>query len=711
MQPHPGAPAPPPATVGYHVDPSELRHPYELHVLAATWVVALIGVVLLGIMVPYGNYILIALGTSVALNFLSTFRAIGSQLRVGPEQFPEVDAAAREAAARLAMEPLRVYIYQSPHLESRTVWTITGYYVSLSSALVEALDTRELQCIIGQRFGEAKLGAGPMRLITGEGTDPVFNELDSAQLGGTFGNLLAQLSFSLSMPGRALFSFWSRLRGHANRRAGLVAVQDIRVCLTAIVKEMVGPRLYPYMNLPALVEQAQDMERRFASALIEAAGGMNEAMYVNQIRELLRWYKSPQYQQIAARQGKLGTGTLSHASSGTGSLFGAVAHQAQASKGLFSHDWDRLPPPQPVPQGYKLYAHEFRHPHEWATLLGSWAAGIVAIVLLNAVMPMAMWVGLALIPTYLGYYFRQMSSLGLMVRVTPQQFPGLYHLLSEAAARLDMEMPPTYIKQDPAHNAYAAWVWPFPRYVVVHTGMIEHVTPKELQCDIGHEYGHLKLAHTPLSLFFHIGPARAVPVLLKWVAPLLKFWFSWWKRSAEISADRAGLIACQDIRAAMGDTLKMATGGQGTWDQLNIPALVDQLAELDRKTPLHLQHLAQSVLERSHPFVIFRARELARFYKSPQFQQIVSRMGRAQTGTLHYAAGGTQALLQGVAHQMQEEKDARLAARAPAPAPAPAATPVPAPAPAAPEFFNCPGCGGANRPGAKFCGHCGHRYT
>lgn len=677
---------PPPQYGGYHLSAAELRHPHDLPILIATWVIALAGALLLGIFVAYGYIVLLAWGAAVMLNFFSTFRVLGSAVRVSPQQYPDVFQLAQEAAARLGTSPVPVYIYQSPYLHHSTRWMVTHYFIMLSSGLVDALDPRELQFVIGQRMGAAKLGAGPMHLIASQAVLPTVTAKGGERDGG-----LESISMLLGIPGRALFSYWLRLRAHSYRRAGLVACQDIRSALTAIVKEMVGPELFPYMNLPALVEQSAELDRQFAARLAEAVGGLQDAMHVNQIRELLRWYRSPQYQQIAARQGKLGTGTLGYAPGGTGYLFGAVAHQAQVRKGWYAAEWDQVPPPQPPPPGYSLRAGEIRHPQEWLTMLVSWLGGLGVFVALGLVHSIFFAFLAAMVPLYFVFYFELVRNLGTMVRVTPQQFPGLYHTLYEAAARLDMPMPPTYIKQDPIVNAYAAWVWPLPRFVVVHTGLLENYSPREVQYVVGHEYGHLKCAHTPFSLFFKVTAANLLGGLLGPVAFLMKFWMAWWSRAAETSADRAGLVCTHDIRVTVAGIIKLESGGKGTWQQLNIPALLAQLERLDRE-PLH--QLAQSVLEKDHPLALYRVRDAIRFYKSPQYQAILQKSGRPQTGTLQYAAGGTGMLMRAVADQVQAVKDAKP--RSPAPAPAPV-----------PEARTCPRCGGANRAAARFCGHCG----
>jgi Zn-dependent protease with chaperone function len=71
-----------------------------------------------------------------------------------------------------------------------------------------------------------------------------------------------------------------------------------------------------------------------------------------------------------------------------------------------------------------------------------------------------------------------------------------------------------------------------------------------------------------------------------------------WYRSSELTADRAGLLASGDLRAALSIDLKFASGwrpGIRSRTQLDLPAFVEQarrLAETENSRRLHARQPA-----------------------------------------------------------------------------------------------------------------------
>jgi Zn-dependent protease with chaperone function len=55
-----------------------------------------------------------------------------------------------------------------------------------------------------------------------------------------------------------------------------------------------------------------------------------------------------------------------------------------------------------------------------------------------------------------------------------------------------MEQPDLYVRQSPTPNAYTLAINGKRPFIVVHTSLIELLTPAELQAVLAHELGHLK---------------------------------------------------------------------------------------------------------------------------------------------------------------------------------------------------------------------------
>jgi Zn-dependent protease with chaperone function len=214
---------------------------------------------------------------------------------------------------------------------------------------------------------------------------------------------------------------------------------------------------------------------------------------------------------------------------------------------------------------------------------------------------------------------------GTAVRVDHRQFARVHRLFAEASAALDVrDLPPVYVYSDPYPRAMAIGVdKPF---IVVNSGMLQLMDDDELRFVLGHELGHvlsghalyttmllqlLRLSNTLAWLPFGALGLRAV------IAALYE-----WARKAELSSDRAGLLATQDPAAALRVHMKIASGGQ--IDDLDITAFRAQGDEYLASPDVRDSVLKLLLLENStHPFAVVRAAELQRWVDDGSYTRIL----------------------------------------------------------------------------------------
>jgi Peptidase family M48 len=67
------------------------------------------------------------------------------------------------------------------------------------------------------------------------------------------------------------------------------------------------------------------------------------------------------------------------------------------------------------------------------------------------------------------------------VLVGPDQLSSLHNLLAEAATTLHMEAPDLYVRQHPVPNAYTLAYSGRKPFIVIHTALLELLTPAEIQ--------------------------------------------------------------------------------------------------------------------------------------------------------------------------------------------------------------------------------------
>lgn len=211
------------------------------------------------------------------------------------------------------------------------------------------------------------------------------------------------------------------------------------------------------------------------------------------------------------------------------------------------------------------------------------------------------------------------------VRVGPRQRPKLDALYTEVLATMDWPTrPELFVSQTPFANAMAVgFENPF---IVVNTGAIGLLTPEEQRVILGHELGHIMSGHATYTtlalLILNIGFSN-IPGLGLIALPVQLALLEWY-RKAELSADRAGLLATQDPTASMRLFLKFA-GGTSSDDEMSLDEFLIQAQEYETGgTALDSVFKALNVAFRTHPFNTVRAGELQRWVQSGAYERILS---------------------------------------------------------------------------------------
>ncbi|PSP18352.1 MAG: peptidase M48 [Cyanobacteria bacterium QS_8_64_29] len=225
-----------------------------------------------------------------------------------------------------------------------------------------------------------------------------------------------------------------------------------------------------------------------------------------------------------------------------------------------------------------------------------------------------------------------LNNIAASVRVGEQQLPQLHRSLQQACQTLDLEPPELYVHQHPAPNAYTFAMRGRQRFMVLHTSLLEMLTPQETQAVMAHELGHLKCEHgvfLTLANLVVLG-ADLLPSWGVFLAQSLRSQMLAWLRCAELSCDRAALLGTQDARALMSALMKLAGGSPSIAPQLNLDAFIEQARAYDAIGETQLGEMLKSAQaeERTHPVLVLRAREIDRWARSQHYQAL---LGRHQT--------------------------------------------------------------------------------
>ena len=225
--------------------------------------------------------------------------------------------------------------------------------------------------------------------------------------------------------------------------------------------------------------------------------------------------------------------------------------------------------------------------------------------------------------------FFYLNNIASSVLVSEKQLPDLHKLLIEACEILDLEPPQLYVQQNPTPNAYTFAMRGKQPFVVLHTSLIEMLTPEEVQAVIAHELGHLKCEHgvylTMVNLL--VLAANMLPPWGTVVAQSLQDQMLQWVRCAEFSCDRAALLAIQDPKVVMSVLMKLAGGSPTLAPQLNLDAFIEQAEAYDSVGTDSLGEMLQAAqtAQLTHPVPVIRAREIYRWASSVDYQKILDR--------------------------------------------------------------------------------------
>ena len=225
--------------------------------------------------------------------------------------------------------------------------------------------------------------------------------------------------------------------------------------------------------------------------------------------------------------------------------------------------------------------------------------------------------------------FLYLNNIAASVLIGENQLPYIHKLLVEACQILDLEVPQLYLKQHPAPNAYTMAVRGKKPFIVVHTSLVDLLTPEELQAVIAHELGHLKCEHgvyLTLANIIVLATAGLIPGFGNAIAQNLQAQMLQWLRCAEFSCDRAALLVSQDPKTVISVLMKLSGGSPLLAPLLNVDAFLAQARDYEAigNTNFGKMLTASQTEQLSHPVPVLRAKEIDLWSQTANYQCLLN---------------------------------------------------------------------------------------
>ena len=239
--------------------------------------------------------------------------------------------------------------------------------------------------------------------------------------------------------------------------------------------------------------------------------------------------------------------------------------------------------------------------------------------------------------SFVEYFYERPQNiywLGNCVQAGARQYSTLYGIFRECVRDLDVYPEPNlYVAQNPLANSHA--LGRDRPYIVFNTELLELMAEAEIRTILAHELGHIKCDHTVLiqMAIWAMGAASILGELTLGLGNLISsgliFAFYEWRRKAELSADRAGMLVVDDLETVMQTMMKLAGGSKKYAHECSLTEFKEQAKnyqELDRNS---LNQIYKFLIYNggngsflSHPFAVERLSYLEEWANSAEYQQI-----------------------------------------------------------------------------------------
>lgn len=223
--------------------------------------------------------------------------------------------------------------------------------------------------------------------------------------------------------------------------------------------------------------------------------------------------------------------------------------------------------------------------------------------------------------------FTSIEMYGDGINISQDVYPELFEILVSVSRTLGREEVPNFSLTWGYDISMGTEGAKSPRITAL-SGAIDLLEGDEISFLIGHEIGHIMAGHKPFHnvlITLYTPLMKKVPNAEIWMS-LLRPMLLQWYRTSDYTADRAGLLACQNINVALKTMVKMSGIPKKFYHKINPDSILKQAIEFERKN----QNLADGLIQNLSintacaPWMVVRAAKLYQWYKSGAYTEIIN---------------------------------------------------------------------------------------
>lgn len=200
--------------------------------------------------------------------------------------------------------------------------------------------------------------------------------------------------------------------------------------------------------------------------------------------------------------------------------------------------------------------------------------------------------------------------LGSAVKVSSTQYPRVYQAARTAGANLRVTVPTVFAVSSNSVKVKVLGTDDAP-YLIINLELAEQLSDTELVAAIGHELGHIQNGHILYATALHYLNTSAA-FFVRWAVQPAIMTLQAWSRRAEVTCDRASLLAVRDPDKTLEALVKLAMGVTPS-SQFSVEEYLKDLPDPKKGMGRYAE------LFRSHPYVPKRVAALRVFADSAYY--------------------------------------------------------------------------------------------